>query len=192
MENTRRYLEEGRAIDLFVAYRFLRILTTEWKKQDAFKHGIIDDKGKLLRKSNTLKTEAEKASFTLLHRFVFNLKRILSKIPGVRTKIGTYATALYMLKQHFASEVEEEDTIETAFRNWLVDNNYATEEEIIEAAAPVKTLKPGRYRYEDDTVVVYSTGYPIDEILGQSIFRAISENTAQEIYVTLRDLHSVK
>ena len=192
MENTRKHLEEGRAIDLFVAYRFLRILTTEWKKQDAFKQGIIDDKGKLLRKSNTLKTEAEKASFTLLHRFVFNLKRILNKIPGVRTKIGTYATALYLLKQHFASEVEEEDTIETAFRNWLVDNNYATEEEIIEAAAPVKILKPGRYRYEDDTVVVYSTGYPIDEILGQSIFRAISENTAQEIYVTLRDLHSVK
>ena len=192
MENTRKHLEEGRAIDLFVAYRFLRILTTEWKKQDAFKQGIIDDKGKLLRKSNTLKTEAEKASFTLLHRFVFNLKRILNKIPGVRTKIGTYATALYLLKQHFASEVEEEDTIETAFRNWLVDNNYATEEEIIEAAATVKTLKPGRYRYEDDTVVVYSTGYPIDEILGQSIFRAISENTAQEIYVTLRDLHSVK
>ena len=192
MENTIKHLEEGRAIDLFVAYRFLRILTTVWKKQDAFKQGIIDDKGKLLRKSNTLKTEAEKASFTLLHRFVFNLKRILNKIPGVRTKIGTYATALYLLKQHFASEVEEEDTIETAFRNWLVDNNYATEEEIIEAAAPVKTLKPGRYRYEDDTVVVYSTGYPIDEILGQSIFRAISENTAQEIYVTLRDLHSVK
>ena len=192
MENTRKHLEEGRAIDLFVAYRFLRILTTEWKKQDAFKQGIIDDKGKLLRKSNTLKTEAEKASFTLLHRFVFNLKRILNKIPGVRTKIGTYATALYLLKQHFASEVEEEDTIETAFRNWLVDNNYATEEEIIEAAAPVKILKPGRYRYEDDTVVVYATGYPIDEILGQSIFRATSENPAQEIYVTLRDLHSVK
>ena len=61
MENTRRYLEESRAVDLFVAYRFLRILTTEWKKQEAFKHGIIDDKGKLLRKSNTLKTEAEKA-----------------------------------------------------------------------------------------------------------------------------------
>ena len=47
MENTRRYLEESRAVDLFVAYRFLRILTTEWKEQEAFKHGIIDDKGKL-------------------------------------------------------------------------------------------------------------------------------------------------
>ena len=75
-------------------------------------YGSIDKDGKLLRKRNTLKTQEEKKSFTLLHRLIFNLKRILHKIPVVRSKIGTYATALYLLKQHFAGQVEDEDTIE--------------------------------------------------------------------------------
>ena len=129
----KEYLIEGTAIDLFVAYRFLRILTTPWEDQDAFKLGIIDKDGKLLRKKNTLKTTEEKQSFTLLHRLVFNLKRILHKIPGVRTKIGTYATALFLLKQHFADKVDEEDMIENAFTAWLLKHGYASEEELGEA-----------------------------------------------------------
>ena len=133
MEHTRQPLTEGQAIDLFVAYRFLRILTTSWEDQEAFKLGIIDKDGKLLRKVNTLTKPEEKKAFTLLHRLVFNLKRILHKIPAVRSKIGTYATALYLLKQHFENQVEEEDTIEKAFTGWLIDNSYLTQEELDEA-----------------------------------------------------------
>ena len=133
MEHVRQPLNEGQAIDLFVAYRFLRILTTAWEDQEAYKLGIIDKDGKLLRKANTLKTAEEKKAFTLLHRLVFNLKRILHKIPAVRSKIGTYATALYLLKQHFENQVEEEDTIEKAFTGWLIDNGYLTQEELEEA-----------------------------------------------------------
>ena len=133
MEHIRQPLNEGQAIDLFVAYRFLRILTTPWEDQEAFKLGIIDKDGKLLRKVNTLTKPEEKKAFTLLHRLVFNLKRILHKIPAVRSKIGTYATALYLLKQHFENQVEEEDTIEKAFTGWLIDNSYLTQEELDEA-----------------------------------------------------------
>ena len=92
MDEIKQYLTEGRAIDLFVVYRFLRILTTPWEEQEAFKHGIIDKDGKLLRRNNTLKTEDEKKSHTLLHRLVFNLKRILSKV-GIRGALGSAAAA---------------------------------------------------------------------------------------------------
>ena len=71
----------SRAIDLFVTYRFLKLLVTPWKKQEAYKLGIIDNKGKLLKKSSDFTKEAERESFTLLHRLVFNCKRIMSKIP---------------------------------------------------------------------------------------------------------------
>ena len=47
MEQVRQNLTEGQAIDLFVAYRFLRILTTPWEDQEAYKLGIIDKDGKL-------------------------------------------------------------------------------------------------------------------------------------------------
>ena len=44
-------LKENRAIDLFVTYRFLKLLTTPFDKQDAFKRGIIDKNGKVLKKA---------------------------------------------------------------------------------------------------------------------------------------------
>ena len=50
----------SRAIDLFVTYRFLKLLVTPWKKQEAYKLGIIDTKGKLLKKSSDFTKEAER------------------------------------------------------------------------------------------------------------------------------------
>ena len=193
MENFREYIDinENRAVDLFVAYRFLRILTTAWEDQDAFKHGIIDKDGKLLRKANTLTKQEEKQSFTLLHRLVFNLKRILHKIPGVRTKIGTYATALYLLKQHFP-EVENEKTIELVFKNWLVDNGLCDDEELFEDVRQTTILPKGKYQLkEGGTVVAFQDTQRIDEVLGYSIFPVMNQKKKKEVYVSLEDLKNV-
>ena len=84
-----RLLTENRAVDLFVTYRFLKLLVTPFNKQDAFKLGIIDKNGKNLIKSKDLETEEQRQAFTLLHRLVFHCNRIMSKIPLVRTQIGT-------------------------------------------------------------------------------------------------------
>ena len=207
MENTRQPLTEGAAIDLFVAYRFLRILTTPWEKQPAFEHGIIDDKGKLLRKRKDLKTTDEKNSFTLLHRLIFNLKRLLQKVPGLGTKIGTYATALFLLKQHFADQVEEEDMIENAFKAWLVNSGYITEEELQEEVLGLGEVLPkGTYKIlvdivpnEDypgsakkgDIVVAFSDTPPTDMVMGQNIFTVIHQKSKEEIFVSLEDLETV-
>ena len=204
MEQVRQNLTEGQAIDLFVAYRFLRILTTPWEDQEAYKLGIIDKDGKLLRKRNTLKTDAEKKSFTLLHRLIFNLKRILHKIQLVRSKLGTYATALYLLKQHFAGQVEDEDTIEKAFSGWLVDNGYLTKEELEESVIGIgATLPKGRYKLtqdifagnegdikgkKGDTVVAFADTPPTGSVIGQDIFVVIHQKSKEEIYVSLEDL----
>jgi hypothetical protein len=59
----------GRAIDLLITYRLIKLLTTPFEQQDAFKLGIIDKDGKVLRKAKALKTSEEKDSYTLLHRF---------------------------------------------------------------------------------------------------------------------------
>ena len=96
-------ITEGKWIDLFVTYKFLRYLTTPWEDQEAFKLGIIDKNGKRI-KDKEVKTQAEKDSFTMLHRLVFNFKRILHKVPLVKSKIGTYAAALFLLKEHMNDE----------------------------------------------------------------------------------------
>ena len=83
----------GRAIDVLITYRVVKMLITPWEQQDAYKYGIIDNNGKVLKKMKDLKTPQEKDSYTLLHRFVFNLKRIIGIIPGGKSKLGTYAAA---------------------------------------------------------------------------------------------------
>ena len=82
----------SRSSDFFYALRFLRLLTTDWKDTNAFKFGIIDDNGKVLKKAKDLKTSEEKATYTVFHRLVFNLKRLLSKV-GIRGPLGSAAAA---------------------------------------------------------------------------------------------------
>ena len=89
----------GRVIDALIAYRLLKLLVTPFRKTKAYQMGIIDDKGKVLIKAKQFKdkipankrAEAKK-SYTLLIRFVFNLKRILSKV-GIRGALGSAAAA---------------------------------------------------------------------------------------------------
>jgi len=84
-------------VDTYLVYKIITILTDDWDEQEAFKLGIIDAKGKVLIKSKALKTKKEKDAYTILHRFVFNLKRLIEKIPGGKTKIGSYAAAAVLL-----------------------------------------------------------------------------------------------
>ena len=102
----------GRAIDLFVTYRFLKLLTTPFEKTDAFKLGIIDEKGNRINKpksttsSRTFNTKEN--AYTILHKLVFNIKKIFEKVPGLRTKVGTYAAALFLLKDTFKESVDDQ------------------------------------------------------------------------------------
>lgn len=89
-----------RAGDLFYTYRFIKILTTPWKESKAYEYGIIDDNGKVLRKSRELRTSDEKSSYTLFHRLIFSLKRLLEKLPFGSNPLSSYAAALFMLKEH--------------------------------------------------------------------------------------------
>ena len=190
----------GRAVDLFVVYRFLRVLVTPWHKQEAFKLGIIDKDGKTLKKSRDLGTEVEKSAFTLLHRLVFNLKRIMMKIPGVRTQLGTYATALFLLREHYNIEnLPEGEITKFLIENKLVsfDNNIS--EEVMGFG---NMLPMGDYKLKDqvtadddeidaqpgDIVSALEDIPPSDTILGVDVFPVIHKKSNKIIYVSLEDI----
>ena len=98
----------NRAVDILITYRLLRILTTPFEKQDAFKYGIVDKNGKVLRKYSTLKDTKEKKAYTWLHRFCFNVKRIMGKV-GLGGRLGSIAASLaVLLKEHNDADVSEE------------------------------------------------------------------------------------
>ena len=112
----------NRAVDLVITYRVIKLLVTPFEKQEAFKYGIIDKDGKVLRKYRTLKTTAEKKSYTILHRFVFNLKRILQKV-GLGGRLGTFAVALATLLREDKNYVEHKSLIESAVISYLKETD---------------------------------------------------------------------
>ena len=140
----------SRIIDAVIAYRVVKLLVTPFNRTVAFKMGIIDDKGKVLIKSKDfLKTfssqELPKArkAYTMLIRFVFNLKRLLSKV-GVRGPITTAAAAaLAFFKEENGQNLEVEKAIYKHLKKnnfeFQVDENYG------------EPLKPGSYRGRKNT-----------------------------------------
>ena len=190
----------SRAVDLFVTYRFLKLLVTPWHKQEAFKLGIKDKNGKALKKARDLGKESERAAFTLLHRLVFNLKRIMMKIPGVRTQLGTYATALFLLKEHYKIEnLPEGEVTKYLLENKLVDMNDNISEEVIGFGS---MLPMGEYKLKDqvtaddeeidaqpgDVVSALEDTPPSDRVLGVDIFPVIHQKSNKKIYVSLEDI----
>ena len=85
--------------NIYFAYQFLTKLTTPFDKTDAYRLGIIDEKGKVLKKRSKLKSQEEKEAYTITDTMIFNLKKLLGKVPGGRTRFATFAAALFLLKE---------------------------------------------------------------------------------------------
>ena len=112
----------NRPVDLLIAYRVIKMLVTPFEIQDAYKLGIIDKDGKVLRKYNTLKGTNEKRAYTMLHRFVFNLKRILAKV-GIRGALGSFAVAAALLLKENKEYAKYKTLIESTIIKHLKETN---------------------------------------------------------------------
>ncbi len=112
----------SRIIDLLITYRIVKLMATDFKDQEAFKTGIIDANGKQLKKNKDLNTEAEKNSYTVLHRFVFNLKRVLAKF-GLKSSISNFAVALAFVLKENKELMQYKSTFESAIVTYLKETN---------------------------------------------------------------------
>ena len=85
-------------VDYYLAYQFLKKLTTPFNKTEAFKLGIIDKNGKVLRKRKELSSK-ERDSYKIMDTIAFNLKKLLQKLPGGKSKIASIGAALFLMKE---------------------------------------------------------------------------------------------
>ena len=108
----------SRAIDLLITYRIMKLLITPFDRQEAFKYGIIDKQGEVLKPFRTIQKTAEKQSYTILHRFVFNLKRILQKV-GLGGRLGSFAIALATLIRENKEFEHHQSLIESTVIKYL-------------------------------------------------------------------------
>ena len=197
------------AIDAFITFRFLKLLVTPFNKTEAFKLGIINERGKVLKKYKTLERIEERQAYTILHRLVFNVKKLIEKVPGGKSRLASYAAALFLIKEHVA-EMNDSDgeLLEKEFYKYLKDNDLLEEDDgvIREEITFADKLLKGTYILvqdvgvdEDDKVVgkkgdkvtVYSDTVPTDSVMGQDVYKVIHDKTKDELLVTIEDIDEV-
>ena len=83
--------------NLIFTYSFLKRLVTPFNETDAYKLGIIDERGKKIKSP---KTTEELNSYSTFERLVFNIKKIIERLPGGKSKLASYAAALFLIKEH--------------------------------------------------------------------------------------------
>lgn len=109
----------GKLVNMFVIYQFIKTLVTPFNKTEAYKLGIIDDKGNYLKKQKDLETMAEKKASNIFTRLVWNIKKLLAKVPGGGSKLGSFAAALYLIREEAEKVGADGDVIQEAMIQFL-------------------------------------------------------------------------
>jgi hypothetical protein len=160
--------------DKFYTLRFLRLLTTAWKDTKAFKAGIIDDEGNVLRKAGP----EDKKVYNMFHKLVFNIKRLLNKLPFGRSKLGSYAAALLLLKDH--TEIPENVLGELLYELFEFNPLDSETDEVIKESQSFLLnedleLEPGAYEFCEETLLLRN-GDTLDG-LGRKLVCTVENNT---------------
>ena len=127
--------QASRGADLYFVFRFLRLLTMKYERTDAYKYGIIDKKGKPLKKSSELETVDEKASYTMLHRLVFKVRRLIETVPVLRKSILlNYAAALFLLKEQDNKRIWTDENYMERELNKFLESDWEEEADQLKEA----------------------------------------------------------
>jgi len=191
------------AADLAYTFRFLALLVTPFKKTKAYEKGIIDENGKRIKKPpfSSIEDREDYANYyTRFIRLVFNVKKLIGKVPGGKTRIASYAAALYLIKEDFGVSQKK---IKQGLTEYGVDFNDFLSENTQWFMLEDRELSPGVYRltenkvlnstYEEmafrgDRIRISNDSYPVGDIFGLDIYEAIHMATNQKICVTAGEI----
>jgi len=186
-----------RGPDFFYAIRFLRLLTTRWDRTSAYKLGIVDKNGKKLKKPET---SEEKSAYNIFHKLVYNIKRLINKIPLGKSTLASYAAALFLIKEHTGISDKKlikviKESIGLDLKDYKPELNewYLTEHGDIETGkyALVRDIalpKTGELLAKRGSWVEITESSPHGTVLGHSVFKARHKDTAQIIYITQENI----
>jgi hypothetical protein len=150
-------------VDLFLVYQFIRRLVTPFSEWDAYKLGIIDERGNILKKRRELRRQEEQKAFGIFDILVLNLKKLLERLPAGQTRLASYAAALWLIREHKAftpdslltestSDEEIQKTIELFFNGYT---DYTTlSENVNQKMHDLDELFEKRFGEEAPTVSV--------------------------------------
>ena len=189
-----------RAADLAYTFRMIRMLVLDWKDWDAYKLGIIGEDGKR-NKNVTLDNDEKKSAYTPFIRLCANIKRLVNKIPGGSTKLGSFAAALFLIKEKY--NVSDRD-LEKIIKEAGVDPLDMLAENAQWFVLNDKQLSPGVYRIREDKLLngtcdeivwnkdqirINDDTYPVGDVFGIDIYEATHIRTKQTIYVAADEIY---
>jgi len=193
-------LNEGllsRAADTTYAFRFVRLLVQKWENTDAFKLGIIDKNGKrLIKPSNP----AERSAYTMFHRLVFNIKRLIGRIPFGKSALASWATALFLLKEETGMTDSE---LQEALDGVIDFDDTELKESVATWIQSDGCLNPGAYTLTQDIMSPLTADYigykgtkviaedfiePSGYVFETPIYLVKHVLTHQKIYISIGDI----
>jgi len=190
----------SRAGDLYYTFRFVKMLTTPFNETDAFKLGIIDETGKRI-KGKKVSTSEEKSAYTVFHRLVFNIKKLLEKLPGGSSKLSSYAAALFLLREKTEmtdkslEKILDKCGIETIDfmaedTGWYVLKDKELAQGVYKLREDkLEILQCNDIAFKGDSVRVKEGCYPIGDIFGLDVYMVEHINSRQSLYVTVGELY---
>jgi len=189
-----------RAADLAFTFRFVRMLVLDWKDWDAYKLGLIDENGKRV-KAVKLDNDEKKSAYTPFIRLAANVKRLLTKIPGGGTKLGSFAAALFLIKEKYELS---DSTLDKIIEKLDIDPVDIMLEQSSWFVLKDQSIAPGVYRlYEDkvlngtvddiviakDQIRIHEECYPVGNVFGIDIYEAEHVRTRQKVYVSVNEIY---
>jgi len=175
-------LSPMRIFNGFVIYKFLKYITTDFVDMPAYKLGIIDDKGNFLKKQRDLETSEEKLSSNIFFRLVINLRKILMKVPLVKSKLGRVASALFLVREELNKtdpSGKSANLIEQAFIQHCEENDIDIKTDVLnESFSATEEPKIGDLveDYEGNICKIEQKPVVIDDVLGINIYESTTNN----------------
>jgi len=188
------------AADVVYTIRFLKLLVTKFEDTGAFKAGIIDDQGNK-RRDYDMEVMGNRAAcrdnYTSFNRLVFNLKKIMEKVPGGSSVVARYGAALALIKEH--GELTDKN-IEKIHENTGISILDVLQEQSFWYVLDDGSLSPGVYRINNDTMTAQCEdvrkgdkiriveGAPVHNILGLAIHEGVHMKSGQRVLATSAEL----
>jgi hypothetical protein len=144
--NASQLNESQQLVGVYVVYEIIKKLTVPFNQTEAFRLGIIDQDGNVLRKRRTLKTRQEQNAYTVLDTLVFNIKKMIEKLPGGKTRLASYISALFLIKESKNLEVYEfnnemlEEELHEFLNNFEITENTKKELELVDMAEDIANV----------------------------------------------------
>lgn len=165
-------LTEGRlkrGFDAVTVFRFVRWLSTPFEKWPAYERGVIDDEGNVIKPKDE-RDDEDKSTFTMYHRLIRNLKRLLYKVPFGKSRLASFAAALFLVREAAYNPFGR--NLQERFERFMKEEYEFIHESYLEYYKQMKMLEESTPATSTGGMQGYDKPLPYkpDEFLGSKVF----------------------